>query len=345
MSNQEFKVENGTYLGEAFSGQVYTVPIDEADKFYESHKEDMVASGFRSFLSSMRIPTGFFKERNPVLQQDLVIDTKATVLEKSKAKELFVLVIDGVIQFVAPHLPSSLGWEDPKETLGLDPEVWYPTEFDTNSGCVQYLNFPDRGNLTQDQYYPVAYLTLPIFYAKPIKVDLGIYKLICQNGAMDDISTSGVSFKPSSLNPDIFAAFANGVSDATKKLSVEYNKFFDFLNAASLNVDEARTLMRGMLEASDPLVPTRVVKRVLQHVELLRSGKDVPSNSPDTVDNQYDLFDLFTFYSHQGNTKLTSRNNTDRKTFRYFYQTYRDGSEESKVNVNLPEYLGVKEEG
>jgi len=330
-------------LGEAFSGQVYSIPLDKADSFYENHKDDMVTSGFRSFLSSMRIPTGFFKERNPVLQQDLVVDTKATVMEKSKAQELFVLVIDGVIQYVAPHLPTSLGWEDPKETLGLNTEVWYPVEFDTASGCIQYINFPDRGKVVEDQYFPVAYLTLPIFYAKPIKVDLGIYKLRCQNGAVDDINTSGVSFKPDSLNPDIFGAFADGVARATKNLSSQYGAFFDFLGASKLCVDDARLFMRQLLESSDPLVPTRIVKKVLQHIDLLSSGKDVPSNSPDTIDNQYDLFDLFTFYSHQGTTKLTSRNNTDRKTFRYFHQLFQEEESKEAVKVDLSEVLSVKE--
>lgn len=342
----ELDIADGTYLGKAFGGHAFSVPLDKADAFYQAYKGDMVASGTRSFLSSMRIPGGFFKERNPVLQQELVVDTKATVKQKKKADELYVLVIDGVIQYVAPHLPASLGWEDPMETLGLNPEVWAPIEFDVNCGCVEYIFFPDKGDLVEDQYFPVAFLTLPIFYSKPIKIDLGIYKLRCQNGAMDDINTSSATFKPDSLNPDIFAAFAGGVKTATNHLSEQYRRFLDYLSTEKLGIESARTFMKSLLEDPDPPVPTRLAKKVLQHIDLLGSGKDVPAHSPDTMDNTYDLFDTFTFYSHQGSTKLTSRNNTDRKSLRLFYSRYREeiGEDDEETSVlELPEFLKTTE--
>lgn len=341
----EFAIQGAEYLGKSFSGDTFSVRLEKADEFYQAHKDDMVPSGLKSFLSSMRIPGGFFKERNPVLQQDLVVDTKATVKEKKKAEELFILVIDGVIQFVAPRLPSGLGWEDPTVAIGLDPEVWSPIEFDVNSGLVQYIHFPDKRNLVEDQYFAVAFMVLPIFYAKPIKIDLGIYKLRCQNGAVDSINTRGATFRPDSLNPTIFAAFADGVCDATKELAETYQSFFDFLGSTELGVESARSYVRGLMESPSTDIPSRVTKKVMQHVELLASGKEVPSNSPDTMSNYYDIFDAYTFYSHQGTTKLSSRINTDRKTFDHFFKLF-NGKEEEKEKeaiVRLPDFLNISE--
>ena len=307
----------GRYLGKAFTGHAFAVPVDGADAFYAAHDVDMIESGRRSFLSSMRIPKSFFEERNPTLRGDLVVDTKHTTKEKRKTESLFVLVIDGAIAYVAPDLPGTLGWEGPEDTMKLDTTVWGAIHFDVGCGMVQYVFQPNRDEYASRRLVPAAFLSIPIFYTKGVQLTLGLYDMQSQSMALDSTFSAPCSIKPGFLTPERFRDLRGAMTRAAKTLhTVKYGPFLDLMDGP-LGLSEAKDALNALLEQDKCPVPTRIVKKSLQHLELLKTGKPVPRLSPDTQSSWSDLLEIFLFYAQQ-TKKMVTRNTVNRKILDYF---------------------------
>lgn len=326
--------------GSAWGGIVHEVKIGDSDDFYRENVESFSQSGRRTFLSAMGIPPSFFMARNVALQDNMLTDVKQIVAESKKSESIYVLDQNGVLQYSA--VATSLGWEGPDNTLGMDTGQWVPRFQSVSTGMVSYVRAGDKVGVNRNDYFTTAFMKVPIFLVKPVSFEIGMFKLLCTNGAVDVINAKGFSLKPKDFSKEIFQAFMGGLSGAIDRICVNHSTFVNLLREEKTSIPEARQLLHSMSdpESGRSLVPKAVLKETLRHLDLTEKGKAVPPQAPTIIDTQYDLFDAMTYYA-RGSATATDRNismqqRAESRVFSLFYSRFlKDG----KI---IPEKINLK---
>lgn len=320
-------------VGRAFGGEVVAVPIESVDEFYKENTGDFTTDGRRSFLTALKIPVGFFDQRNAVLRNSILIDVQQAFREKHERGRILCLVQDDHIQYAAPDM--GLGAEDPETALGLDPNEWNPRDVDYKAGYVHYVNLPK--DLVVDEYVSTAHLALPLFYAKPLRFELGLFKVRCSNGAVDDVMIEGAALRPEAISGTLFAAFARGVLTVARQVKRFHENYLDILKAEPIpSLYHAREFYKGMVDPATKKapVPKKLLDEAKRHVDLIEKGEPVPPMSPEKIETEYDLFDTLIFYAQQLNS-VASRRKAEANTFRFFRTRHAEKLEDKRFKLSL----------
>jgi len=333
-SENIIKVEDCEFLGKSFSGSVYRLPYESAESLFKENKGDFSASGMKSFLSAMAIPTGFFGDRNQVLQRDIVEDTKNSASEKKGASHFLVLVIDNTIQYVCPDFGS---WESPEEELCLDTNIWNASSFDASSGYVKYVAFLDKP--VSGEFNPCIYVRIPILYAKPIIFDLGAYKPTYFSGLVDCYSSA--SFRMDSFSRNNFMPFTRLLlsNEKIREHVLSYSNILDVCSDKAIKGDKEslEDLVEDLKGQKTCSIPKGILAKIKRHAKLMQKAK-TPGTSPKSVSNLLDILNVAVYYIGFSEKPLTTKHNMEKKVFKHF----KDVAEGKDLESELESPEGAK---
>lgn len=330
------------YIGDSFGGRVHQIALDTLQGFYEENWDNMTRSGQRSFLKALGIPPGFFDKRNSVLRKDIVIDTKFEAQNRSNSTTFLALEVGELIGFVAPLNPF-LGWESPSSVLGLDDQIWLTQADSLEEGFVRYLHSPWGDPLAGD-YLPSAFFTLPIFYHRPFRLDLGVFKLICTNGWIDRLNVKSTSFNHMEFTPELFEKMLKSVNSAVEEMRPEYVDFMDVLAKTPLTPREFMDLVSTQMlkpNSEKTLLPKQMVNIVGQYCNHLAVGNDggIPK-APSKIENMLDAVDMLTVITQDvDNVKTRDRLNTG--IFTWFFNHCVSLGHTQVMNVDLANHFNA----
>jgi hypothetical protein len=322
MSDEIVQFSNSERVGKAFGGNVHLAPINEIDHFFKENGASFSASGKASFLKAMSIPPSFFEDRNFLLQQDLIVDTKEGCRLKHDTEHLAILENDGIIDYVAP-LNNRFGWEDPHIALELDHDYWQLTADRVSEGILKFAHLSGKDMLPGD-YFVTGFFNLPIFYSAPFSLGMGMFKLVCTNGMMDRINVKSLNFSHKEFDAAQFSRLVDTVRLASNDLQEEYQTFMEALGSMVQTPESAINFVNEKMKHPDTgkmLLPKSLVKEVAGHFDHIVRGDDFkPANSPTEIKSHLDILDTFTFYSNKVLPSGKAADRADSLAFQFFYE-------------------------
>ncbi len=318
---EKLEKSGGTVLGNLSSGEVVSFSYDLADKVFNEFKDETTDTGMKSFLSSLGIPTGFFKERHPVLQENLVVDTKGSAKIKKNAEEFLVYVIDDLIHFVAPH-NETFGWESPEDVLGIDRNYWDLIGEDFNSGQFRYFCSFDKACRSSD-FVPGVFVRVPIFYGKPLIIESGMFCYNTQSSIIDhtlvEKAVIKLTLEQNSLQV-VKEFFKKVPSENEYKLKDMYNSIMNYLKVSP--IPDMNEFLFNVIKEKPCLLPKFLANKIKTHIKKVRKGKEVPENTIQVIENAYELLYTMMIYSSNSEKPLASEVNVNKKAFAFFLKFF-----------------------
>jgi len=313
-------------LGRAFGGRVFQGSVEDVEKVYADDAEAFTKSGQISFLKANGIPVSFFNRQTEKTQQDLLVAQKHHLRTKSDHL-LYLKDNEGEkIVFVAPQTPH--GWQDPADTLGVNPSVWDSCRLDHGTGVVRYTQRSEK--VDRGEYFPALFLDIPILYWGRLGLNAGLYKMICTNGMTDTVFSSQFRLNLKKQSLDMLSAIVVNSSNALAEFGNPYQKFLNHLQSVPLSFSDARSLLGNMREKSS--VPNTLIKWGERHVDQIEAQRDVDAGSPTKVECEYDVLDTLTFHA-QKLPSVRAQSSAEGGVFSFFYGQFRDrvGRFESQI--------------
>lgn len=318
---RKLEKSGGILLGELSDGAVLSFNYDQADKVFNEFKDDATDTGMKSFLYSLGIPTGFFKERHPTIQENLVVDTKESAKQKKSAEEFLVYVVNDLINFVAPH-NETFGWESPEKVLGIDRDYWDLINEDFHSGQFRYFcSFDKSCNVAE--FVPGVFVRVPIFYGKPMVVESGMfcYKTQCSiiDHSLVDKAMVKLSLEQDSLQ-SVRDFFSKVPSEVEYQLKDTYNSIVEYLK--SVPIPDINEYLYNVSKEKPCLLPKFLITKVKTHLKKIKKNKEVPENSITNIKTVYDVLHTMLIYSRAADKPLSSETNMNKKAFAYFMKAF-----------------------
>lgn len=293
-------------LAPAFGGQIFRVGVEDLDSFYLENVAMFSSHGRRAFIQSMGIPPGFFDQQPKPLQSDILTSQKVNIRKKSKGV-LLVADSSNTLQFAAAD--SEKGRISPEEMMGLTVENnWTMVKQDYARGTFRYFSAPSELSLTE--YTPVVYVNVPVFYTKPMSVELGMFKLKCKNGMVDRVNSGSFSMKPNEFRRSVFDAMFAGMRSALVEVEPGLQDFVKHMKAKAVTVKDGVDLMGELITRGD-VVPKTLINYCYQHFDRINDKKEIEEAAPQAISTEYDLMDTMTFHANRlgsvsGQTKAQS---------------------------------------
>ena len=307
-------------------GKVCEVPVDNVDTFLGEEKfvrfsktffeELFLDAGRKAYLRAMGIPPSFFEKQPTTLQSDILTSQKSFEL-REKSDGIYILV-DGDSHVAYAGAATEAGWQDPYESFGIDQEKWIPTRVDGERGLFKFVQRP--AEVDEKQYFPSTHLVFSMFHTSPITVGLGLYKLVCANGMIDEVNCSSIKINASSFSGDVLGSLVRGISDSLEGLVEGYKGYFDWMESKEVTYPEARGRLFGMQK--EKVIPKKLVVESQRHLDFVENEMDLEQGAPERVDNLYELQDTLTFFSQRLKT-LPAQIKADSGIFSHFYGEYR----------------------
>lgn len=276
-------------LGESFGGTVFELPVVAADACFQKGEADFSKGGAASFLRAMGIPGSFFDHQPDTLKRDILKSQKAVT--GGKVKNLYLLLVDDKVVTVGGQ--TSWGWKGPDEVLGFDLTKIAASRIDYNRGQVRYTTLPTNAK----EFMPASFFSVPIFYTSKVIIEMGLFKTVCTNGAVDRKGVVGISMSSKDTRLDVVRAVTGAMVDATNRLK-GYSEVVASLRAQKFEPITARDNLLEMLHVTQR-IPKTLSIAVQQHVNLLSEGEEVDTNSPTSVSTYYEMLDALTFYAQR----------------------------------------------
>ena len=158
-------------------GDVYSISIEEIDKFYEENISKFSRAGVSSFLKALKIPVNYFLKQPLETQLELLVNQK-----QSSAPNIQLLILNrsSVIEFVSIC--------NPEYFLGLkerasESNEWISIEEDLISGYHRY--FMPSEPIKNGEYIYGVFIDYPILFSKPMLINLGFYKVESNSDDVD----------------------------------------------------------------------------------------------------------------------------------------------------------------
>ena len=326
--------EGGVVLG-SFSGNdcVLSFEYELADRVFRKFKNETTDDGLKSFLTSLGIPSGFFKERNQVIQENLVEDTKEPAKKKKKAEEFLVYVADGLIQYVAPH-NEVFGWESPKTVFNINEDYWDLLDIDFKSGQIKYFCSFDKSTSIAD-YVPGVFCRIPIFYQKSVIFESGLYCYQTGASIVDRtlVKPDSVKIFPEEECLEWLRGFmSKPVGEKEEDLKKTYLLIMEYFK--SVNIPDIDEFLYNIVIQKPCPVPKFLVNKVKRHRKNVMKGKPIPDFSPEIIKTAFDLLHVMSIYSKESDKPITSRVNMDKKAFAYMFKEF--NYLESDINAEAP---------
>lgn len=322
-------------IGKNSGCNVIEVPTESVVDFYETFKDRFEPTASRSFLKAMRIPPGFFLKQPANLQKDLLVAQQGEAREHSKE---FLLLFDegNRVQYVGPK--GKFGCDDPLTILSEDGTGWKCLRTDFRVGYQRFIT--DNVSVKdRNDYTPAVFANVPILYMGQLRLNVGMYKVICSNGMIDAVSVSTIRLGTEAVDRPIFSSIVSGIRKAVLTLDNTYGELLKSLKGRELTSTQGREVLTQMMNSK--VCPKTLLKSIEKHIDLLAEGGEVPKNSPKSIENEYDLLDAATFYS-QDLPSVTSQERAESGVFRYLYENHAgDGRSPKLPLVQIPETLAL----
>lgn len=280
--------------GNAFGHSVFSFPSDQVDSFYQENEFAFEKTGKASYLRSMKIPATFFGEQPPGIKRDILISQKSKYPSK---RALLLLDSNRRVVFSGPKLVEGTT-HDPSEILQLkEGDGSYKAALDLSTGYARYTRTYSNKPASEAKvaYLPAMFLQVPVFYGKDFLVEVGLFRQICTNGAVDRTGSKGVKIKVADFNPVMFLAMTETLLSSLKKAATGYDGFISKLKEKAISLNEARIFVNGLLEKEQ--LPRTSLLKVVGQLDLIEAAKEVEAESPAKIETMFDLFDLFTFWT------------------------------------------------
>jgi hypothetical protein len=202
--------------------------------------------------------------------------------------------------------------------MELDTSVWMPILHDLAAGIIQYVYLPAPAEGLTEEMVPAVFMSLPIFYHKPVRMSVGGYCVMTGNLFVDGTWVAHYDFRPGALVPSKFVP----IRDVSGKAALlmhdkRYSRFFEKAMEKPLTPQGAKEYLDILMDDPKPKIPRRILKKTTNHMILLLSGKNIPNMSAERVENYMDLFDTALFYT-QDNKNMRSRIAATKKILDFF---------------------------
>lgn len=323
-------------LGPAFEGQAVAVGVDEADDFFLKNSGMFTRSGGDAYLRAMGIPPAFFLSQ-PKANQAAIITAQKSHLRKKGTKRLLLLEDAGVkFQFAAPE--SRMGWKGPDEQMEIRASTgWHPLMTDLSHGMMRFVT--SYTAVDTSKHVPGMFLQIPIFYWRPLVLELGLFKLKSGTCLVDRSSSGQVQVRPSEFNPDVFASLVAGVRTAFDGMVKGYMGFTAYMEAKVANRKDAAVAYTEMLDRS--LVPKTVTNHCLQHVDRLEAGRELDEDGPGDIGTELDILEVAAYHAKKLSS-VSSRSQAESRLFAFFANRAREAGVSISSGVALKSLLEAK---
>lgn len=306
-------------LGPSFEGVAIEVPVVSSDAFFLENRERFTRAGEDAFLRSLKIPASFYREQASSTQADLLVAQKSNVRRRAGSPDGLYVLADpnGKIIFASPK--TSVGWKEPAEVLGLGPD-WIPRP--SRSGFLRYVNYAGSAPKEKDDYFASLFLTVPIFYSNFTTMEVGLYRLKCQNGAIDTVQTLPYRLTASDSSPQNVRILTQAFTQVVHSPDFEYNAFLEYLRKVPADADAVRKHLTELVSAPIMPFPKTVVQKVFRHLDLISAGKEPEEEgAPFQQNTMWDFLDSMTWFTKEL-PSVSSQRKSETGIFNHFFDMY-----------------------
>lgn len=309
-------VQASERLGEGWGGIVHRLPVEQVDQSFWEDQDQFTERATKKVLSSLGIGHTLYEGLSAPLQREL-LTTQRRSLQDEGADSFLLLERGGLIDFLAPE--QEVGWEDPADLLDLqEDEGWQWLSEDLSAGKYRFVNQPQAlKEAARGDYKPSLFFNLPIFYAAPVHLELGMFKIICTNGMVDVQTTLPIQLKLGDrMSADTFRLLLGGMQSALPQLEGQYTGMFNALRERPITPNDAIDLMIDFRE--DHKVPSYFLQQCMTHFDLLLDDMRVDENSPQAIETEYDVLDTMTYHAHNRISTMRTQNAAEREIYNFF---------------------------
>lgn len=323
-----------TLLGDSFSGSVKSYPIEKLEKMFSEEDLRFSDTGRSSMLRSLAIPEKFFLKQSPEVRKDLLIRQK-TDYENNNL--LFLVRNDEVVYSTVSKEENyeNILWQDPKLILGVSSENDFVFRSEClSSGYIRFVYQPK--NLVVNSFVPTLYIDVPILYHGQIKFEIGLYRVICTNGMIDNVTSTKFALKNKLINSAIAQPLIKGIVNGLVDATHAYDEFIRWLENSSFGSVNWKNIIQPEFR-KEKVLPRDLNKKVNTWINYIAEGegsKDDDSLIPETIDTKMDLVNAVTRYS-QSLPTLSAQKKVESKVFDYFYHQYKKETNSSISGLDL----------
>lgn len=336
MLDAKYKEVPCDVLGAAFDGMVVAVEVDNTDSFYQKNSSMFTRSGGDAYLRAMGIPPAFFQNQPPA-NQAAILTAQKSHLRKKGTKRLLLLEDAGVkFQFAAPE--SRMGWKGPDTQMEISASTgWHPLMTDVSHGMMRFVT--SYTAVDSRAYIPGMFLQIPIFYWRPLVVELGLFKLKTGTCLVDRTSSGQVQVRPSEFNADVFAALVAGVRTSFDRMVSGYMGFTAYMEAKVANRKDAAVVYTEMLDKG--IVPKTLTNHCLQHLDRLEGDREMDSDGPGDITSELDVLEVAAHYAKKLSS-VSSRSKAESQLFGFFYNRARESGVSVSPGFSLKDMMASK---
>lgn len=244
-------------IQEALGGDIYTVDVNDVDKFYEEYVYSKLSStGLETLLKALKIPVKFFLKQPHETRVELLQNQKA---DFESDRRFYVLVKNDQIVYISTVKRDMLQFSSERCPVG---QGWTFLEEDYVAGYVRYF-VPIDPNV-KDGYSLGVFVQYPILFQKPLIIQTGFYKQVNKYGNSSEliIPDFKIKLKGNKLPDTESNAFFNDIIEELKETKAE--KFLEALEGINVDSEATETYIVSIKERK--LVSKGLVDKVTKYL-------------------------------------------------------------------------------
>lgn len=324
LENFEIKKEK------VFEGNIYTTPIKNWKETFFKVKDSLTDTGLKSMFKALKIPKpNFFLEKTP----SYIKDTFEYQKNHFENKNLMVLVRDNKIEFCS--LENDIEQEDPSFKFDFHKDFTEIGE-DLEKGFKRYAYIE---HLEPKEFGYSFFMDVPLMYHNSVKMETGLYRVICTNGMVTNIDTKSVKLNHSIISDHnvyepIITNIKNNFIDNTDRM----NSFINYLKEYELKPTESNSLLSILKE--DRIINKEIFISSLNHIITISENNIIDDiTMPKELNTLLDFTNLVTRFSQVNS--LSKRNVVEKKVFDFLYGMYQRHTKDTLEAIDLKELIVV----
>lgn len=265
-----------------FGGSVVSYPIKNLENIKdELEKAGLFLSetGFKSFMKALKIPAKYYDKQLDSVKKDLLLREKVgmddvdSVLFIKRGQELVYSALENTV-FGVKEFNDFVGGK-------VDNVVWLGENL--NKGINSYVI--NRPAVAKDEFGTALFVEYPILNQGSIKFEVGMYRLVCNNGLLDKVTNKPMSIRMD-IEPAFIVGYLLGFLNGMESFYTLHDEFITYLKNKTLTADDLEGKLRMLLKGTTK----ELVSDVRSWLELDALGKGkVMIPDVEKINNTYDF--------------------------------------------------------
>ncbi len=297
------------------NAELYRLQTHELPKFYDENMPNFTVLGTQTLCKEMKIPYGYFITQQETFRKDILreqlrnVDTNQFGLIKRDDSKFHV------VSKWSDHLVEDTNTFGINETNG-----WLNIVDDPKNEQKSFV-LPTSKEKTN--YNSSTFIDTSTIFYKKIELGLGLFKLICTNGARDRMFTDSISFSIDDFF-DKRSIIMQGMIEAVSKLKDKYQQFIDNITKYEFTPINALQYLDNLEDKN--LLHKLVIKEIRQQIVDFNDGKEasyfISNLGSNDIKTLYDFFDLTTYIINQTMKTVSQRSSAQKLVFDRFIKDF-----------------------